>query len=76
VTSLWLHALSEVTGEPNMRCTVALPGEGEGVTPVSAFNAARAVNFVPRLVTAPADCLSVLDLPAPTGSTRSFTISQ
>ncbi len=45
----------EVTGEPNIHCTVALPDEGEGVAPVSALNAARAVNFVPRLVAAPAE---------------------
>jgi 2,4-diaminopentanoate dehydrogenase len=65
----------EVTGEPNISCTVALPDEGEGVAPVSALNAARAVNFVPRLVAAPAGCLSVLDVAAPTGTTRAFGIS-
>jgi 2,4-diaminopentanoate dehydrogenase len=66
----------EVTGEPNIRATVALPDEGEGVAPVSALNAARAVNFVPRLVAAPAGCLSVLDVAAPTGTTHSFGTSQ
>jgi hypothetical protein len=66
----------EVTGEPNIRATVTLPEESEGVAPVSALNAARAVNFVPRLITAPAGCLSVLDVAAPTGTTRTFDISQ
>jgi hypothetical protein len=65
----------EVTGEPNIRCTVALPDEGEGAAPVSALNAARAVNFVPCLVAAPAGCLSVLDVAAPTGTTHSFGTS-
>jgi 2,4-diaminopentanoate dehydrogenase len=66
----------EVTGEPDIRATVTLPDEGEGVAPVSALNAARAVNFVPRLVAAPAGCLSVLDMAAPTATTRSFGTSQ
>ena len=66
----------EVTGEPNIHATVSLPDEGEGVAPVSALNAARAVNFVPRLVAAPAGCLSVLDVAAPTATTRPFDISQ
>ena len=66
----------EVTGEPNIHCTVALPDEGEGVAPVSALNAARAVNFVPRLVAAPARGLSALDVAAPTATTRPFDISR
>jgi 4-hydroxy-tetrahydrodipicolinate reductase len=65
----------EVTGEPNIRATVALPDEGADVAPVSALNAARAVNFVPCLVAAPAGCLSVLDVAAPSGTTHSFGIS-
>jgi hypothetical protein len=43
----------EVTGEPNIHAAVALPDEGEGVAAVSALNAARAVNFVPRLCRRP-----------------------
>jgi 2,4-diaminopentanoate dehydrogenase len=66
----------EVTGEPNIHAAVSLPDEGEGVAPVSALNAARAVNFVPRLVAARAGCLSVLDVAAPTATTRPFDISQ
>jgi len=58
-----------------IRATVALPDEGADVAPVSALNAARAVNFVPRLVAAPAGCLSVLDVAAPSGTTHSFGIS-
>jgi 2,4-diaminopentanoate dehydrogenase len=65
----------EVTGEPNIRATVALSDEAEGASSATALNAARAVNFVPRLVAAPPGCVSVLDVAAPAAATRSFLIS-
>lgn len=58
-----------VVGTPTVTATVALPhGEGEG-DPVSALNAARAVNYIPRLLAAPAGWHTVLDLPAPRAAT-------
>jgi 2,4-diaminopentanoate dehydrogenase len=62
----------ELTGVPNIRCVVDLPDDGDGVAPVSALNAARAVNFVPRLVAAPPGCLTLLDMPAPSAATLAF----
>lgn len=58
----------DVHGEPDMHCTVALPGIREGESaPVSVLNAARAVNFVPAVVAAEPGIKTVLDLPAPPG---------
>jgi 4-hydroxy-tetrahydrodipicolinate reductase len=58
----------EVTGDPDIHCTVALPGTRDGEpAAVSILNAARAVNFVPLVVAAEPGIKTVLDLPAPTG---------
>jgi len=62
----------EIVGTPVITATMNLPsahdGDGDGPDPVSALNAARAVNFVPRLVAAEPGCRTVLDLPAPRGT--------
>jgi 4-hydroxy-tetrahydrodipicolinate reductase len=58
----------EVSGVPNIRCAFDLAFD-EAVEPVSALNAARAVNFIPTLVAAPPGHRTVLDVPAPRAAT-------
>jgi 4-hydroxy-tetrahydrodipicolinate reductase len=58
----------EVDGSPNLVCEFAAHTGGDGVDHAAALNAARAVNFVPRVVEAAPGCRSVLDLPAPRAS--------
>jgi hypothetical protein len=55
----------EVDGSPNLRCDIAATAGNDGVDHAAALNAARSLNFVPRVVEARPGCLSVLDLPAP-----------
>jgi len=60
----------EVVGVPNLSCVLDLPhGDGDDIDPVSALNAARGVNFLPRLITAEPGLRTVLDLPAPRAAT-------
>jgi 4-hydroxy-tetrahydrodipicolinate reductase len=61
----------EITGVPNITCVFDLAFD-PGLEPVSALNAARAVNFIPTLVAAPAGHLSVLDVPAPRAATLAY----
>lgn len=69
----WRQALDEpnwrveVEGSPNLRCEFAASEGSDGVDAAAALNAARAVNFVPRVVEAAPGCRSILDLPAPRG---------
>lgn len=55
----------EVDGSPNLCCEFAASTGNDGVDHSAALNAARAVNFVPRVVEAAPGCRSILDLPAP-----------
>jgi 2,4-diaminopentanoate dehydrogenase len=67
----------EITGVPNVACEFSLPHDqdlphdrdGDVMDPVAALNAARAVNFIPRLVEAAPGFRTVLDLPAPRAAT-------
>jgi 4-hydroxy-tetrahydrodipicolinate reductase len=70
----WRESLDEpnwqlsITGTPSLTATIDLPHGEEGTDAVSALNAARAVNFIPRLLEAPPGLRTVLDLPAPRAS--------
>lgn len=58
----------EIDGDPSIRCELAVgPGSDPGQDPVTALNAARAVNFIREVVAAPPGLVSVLDAPAPRG---------
>ncbi|MCW2829442.1 MAG: dapB [Aeromicrobium sp.] len=59
------HWRVEIDGTPSITCVLDLPHGTDGADNVSALNAARAVNFIPRLVAAAAGCSTVLDVPAP-----------
>ena len=60
----------EVVGTPTLTCVVDLPHDhSDGLDPVSALNAARGVNFLPRLIAAEPGLCTVLDLPAPRAAT-------
>ncbi|MEX5637186.1 hypothetical protein [Parafrankia sp. FMc2] len=62
----------EISGTPSITCAIDLPhdhDDASGLEPVSALNAARAVNFIPRLIEAPAGARTVLDLAAPRAAT-------
>lgn len=58
----------QIDGVPNITCVMDLPHTPDGPDPVTALNAARAVNFIPRLIEAAPGCATVLDLPAPRAS--------
>lgn len=59
----------EIDGTPSLACEVTpVTTTGFGET-TAELNAARAVNMIPRIVSAPPGCRSVLDLPAPVGAT-------
>jgi 4-hydroxy-tetrahydrodipicolinate reductase len=56
----------EIEGTPTIRCQLELPpGHDDDLDHVAALNAARAVNFLPRIVAGPPGCRTVLDVPAP-----------
>ncbi|WP_216694497.1 dihydrodipicolinate reductase [Dietzia psychralcaliphila] len=58
----------EIDGDPSIRCELAVGhGSDPGQDPVTALNAARAVNFIREVVAAPPGFVSVLDVPAPRG---------
>jgi 4-hydroxy-tetrahydrodipicolinate reductase len=67
----------EITGVPNVACEFSLPHdqdaahdkESERMDPVAALNAARAVNFIPRLIEAAPGYRTVLDMTAPRAAT-------
>jgi 4-hydroxy-tetrahydrodipicolinate reductase len=61
----------EITGMPDITCEFNLPHDHDAdeLDPVAALNAARAVNFVPRLVEAAPGYRTVLDMPAPRAAT-------
>lgn len=67
----------DIEGTPNVACEFWVPhdqdaahdDEAERMDPVAALNAARAVNFLPRLAEAAPGFRSVLDLPAPRAAT-------
>lgn len=54
----------EVDGEPSIVATFGWPQGADPGTSNSSLNASRAMNVVPRLVTARPGCVSVLDFPA------------
>lgn len=58
----------EITGVPKITCVFDLAFD-PGLEPVSALNAARAVNFIPTLVAAEPGHRTVLDMPAPRAAT-------
>ncbi|RJF91688.1 dihydrodipicolinate reductase [Noviherbaspirillum saxi] len=62
----------DIDGSPRICCEFsAYPGD-DGTDHSAALNAARAVNFVPRIVEAAPGCLSILDLPAPRATHFAF----
>jgi 2,4-diaminopentanoate dehydrogenase len=54
----------EIDGEPPIVATLGWPDGVEPGAANSLLNVSRAMNTIPRLVAAPAGCLSVLDFPA------------
>jgi 4-hydroxy-tetrahydrodipicolinate reductase len=64
----------EVVGTPTITATMNLQhdSDNDAVDPVSALNAARAVNFIPRVIEAAPGCRTVLDLVAPRAATLAF----
>ena len=54
----------EIDGEPPLVATFGWPPGGEPGALNALLNSARAMNTIPRLVAAPAGCISVLDFPA------------
>lgn len=57
----------EVDGDPPIVATFGWPGGVDPTTSNVHLNVSRAMNAIPRLVAAPAGCLTVLDFPAMTG---------
>lgn len=57
-----------IEGTPTIHCDFGLQADAEAPDPVAALNAARAVNFLPRVAAAPPGWHSVLDVPAPAGT--------
>ncbi|WP_286958775.1 MULTISPECIES: hypothetical protein [Arsenicicoccus] len=57
----------EIHGDPAIRCQLAIHPGSSGADPAAGLNAARAVNFIPRLSAAAPGFASVLDVPAPRG---------
>jgi hypothetical protein len=53
----------DITGDPPIIATMTWPPGVDPTTAVMMVNVARAMNTVPRLVGAPAGCVSVLDFP-------------
>jgi hypothetical protein len=53
----------EITGDPPIICTIGWPDGVDITRSIVLVNVARAMNTVPRLVEAPAGCVSVLDFP-------------
>ena len=53
----------EIDGEPPIVATFGWPDGVEPGAATSLLNASRAMNIIPRLVAAPAGCVSVLDFP-------------
>ncbi|MBZ4507884.1 dihydrodipicolinate reductase [Mycobacterium avium subsp. hominissuis] len=64
----------EIDGSPSIACTIDLPSGQDD--PVNALNAARAVNFIPRLMDADPGCATVLDLPSPRAATLQISSDQ
>jgi 4-hydroxy-tetrahydrodipicolinate reductase len=58
----------EVDGEPSIYCTMGWPSGSIPSTANYSLNAARAMNVMPRLVTARPGLLTVLDFPSPVAS--------
>jgi len=57
-----------IEGSPNIQCDFSVRADPEAPDPVAALNAARAVNFLPRVAAAAPGWRSVLDVPAPGGT--------
>jgi 4-hydroxy-tetrahydrodipicolinate reductase len=61
----------EIEGIPSVSCVFDLAFDRD-LEPVSALNAARAVNFIPVLVAAEPGTKTVLDVPAPRAATLAY----
>ncbi|PZR70126.1 MAG: dihydrodipicolinate reductase [Stutzerimonas stutzeri] len=59
-----------IEGSPSIQCELGLLAEADAPDHVAALNAARALNFLPRIAAAAPGWRSVLDVPAPVGSLR------
>jgi 4-hydroxy-tetrahydrodipicolinate reductase len=57
-----------IEGTPSITCQIGFPDEENGTDQGSALNAARAVNFLPRIAAAAPGWRTVLDVPAPVGT--------
>jgi hypothetical protein len=57
-----------IEGSPSITCEFSAVHSDEGPDPVAALNAARAVNFLPRIAAAAPGWRTVLDVPAPVGT--------
>ncbi|QIE89785.1 dihydrodipicolinate reductase [Pseudomonas nitroreducens] len=57
-----------IEGSPTIQCELGLLAAPDSPDHVAALNAARALNFLPRLAEAAPGWRSVLDVPAPVGS--------
>ncbi|PAU86061.1 dihydrodipicolinate reductase [Pseudomonas sp. WN033] len=57
-----------IEGSPSIQCEFSLQADHSGPDDVASLNAARAVNFLPRIVAASPGWHTVLDVPAPVGS--------
>jgi 4-hydroxy-tetrahydrodipicolinate reductase len=57
-----------IEGTPSIACQIGFPDEEAGTDQGSALNAARAVNFLPRIAAAAPGWRTVLDVPAPVGT--------
>lgn len=57
-----------IDGSPSVEATFGVAGAHDGPDHVAALNAARALNFLPRIVAAAPGWRTVLDVPAPVGS--------
>jgi hypothetical protein len=57
----------EIDGAPSLVCEVSTVSDGGFGEATAEANAARAVNLIPQIVAAAPGCLSLLDIPAPTG---------
>lgn len=56
-----------IEGSPTIQCELGLLAHPDAPNHVAAMNAARALNFLPRIAAAAPGWRSVLDLPAPVG---------
>jgi hypothetical protein len=57
-----------IDGSPTIQCEFSLQSDEAGPDDAALLNAARAVNFLPRIAAAAAGWRTVLDVPAPVGS--------